>query len=65
MIDMHQGTTGNELRGAGSDVLYVVAQQGEVFADLWNLRLVSAVKRQAEINLRFGKLLVQRALGRR
>ncbi len=65
MIDLHQGTTGHELRGAGSDVLYVVTQQGEVFSDLWNLRLAAAIKRQAELNLRLGKLLVSRALGRR
>ncbi len=62
---MHQGTTGNELRGAGSDVLYVVTQQAEVFSDLWNLRIASAIKRQTELNLRFGKLLLQRALGKR
>ena len=69
MIDLHQGTTRNEdgrggVSGAGSSVLTIVTEQTEVFADLWNLRLFSAAKRQTVLNVRLARMALDRALGR-
>ena len=70
MIDLHQGTSRNEpqsgsdLSGAGASVLTIVTEQTEVFADLWNLRLVSAARRQARLNARLARIALDRALGR-
>lgn len=61
MIDLHQGTTGEELRGAGASVLGIVLEQAQVFRDLANLRLVGAARRQMSLNVRLAQLAVARA----